>query len=406
MHAGDEASSEELATLEVELQGTAYRPIRRIADGGMARVYEVEHRALRRRLVMKLSLEPERAELEDRLRLEAQTLAQLSHPNLLAVTDFGHTASGRAFVTAELLHGRTLARELAERGPMLPARAVALAKQALAGLAAAHRAGVVHRDIKLDNLFLCDASPGAEPSVKVLDFGIAKLLGERGERQVAVDSLELPTADGTVLGTPGFLSPEQVTNQPVDARADLYAMGVVVYSLLTGRPPFAHDDPLETVRAHAFELPPPPSRWVSLPAQLEAVILRALAKRPDERHADAETMSQELQRAMDLSSTGAEPSRRDLPPPRGGAALEPPRTPPPIESPPRPQRSRVQVGPESPSGDSARDPRPAAESPKGDSVELARLQHRARRMEYVAIVVAALSLVAIVVFSWALLARG
>jgi serine/threonine-protein kinase len=365
----------------------------------MARVFEVEHRALRRRLVMKLSLEPERAELEDRLRLEAQTLAQLSHPNLLAVTDFGHTASGRAFVTAELLHGRTLARELAERGPMPAARVVALAKQALAGLAAAHRAGVVHRDIKLENLFLCDAAPGAEPSVKVLDFGIAKLLGER---EVAVDSLELPTADGTVLGTPAFLSPEQVTNQPVDARADLYAMGVVVYTLLVGRPPFAHDDPLETVRAHAFELPPPPSRWAALPVELEAVILRALAKRPEERHPDAEAMSAELQRAIERPSTGGATSPRD---PHESAPLEAPREPVPFESPRGPRRTPARAGLSSPVGDTSPGPRPAGLSPKGDSVELARLRERARRVELVAVVVAALSLVAIAVFSWVLFAR-
>jgi eukaryotic-like serine/threonine-protein kinase len=379
MVARDEASGEELATLEVELQATAYRPIRRIADGGMARIYEVEHRGLRRHLVMKLSLEPERAELEDRLRLEAQTLAQLSHPNLLAVTDFGHTASGRAFVTAELLCGRTLARELAERGPMPPARAVALTKQALAGLAVAHRVGVVHRDIKLENLFLCDAAPPAEPSVKVLDFGIAKLLGARSDRQVAVDSLELPTADGMVLGTPAFLSPEQVTNQPVDARADLYAMGVVIYTLLTGRPPFAHDDPLETVRAHAFELPPAPSHWLAVPASLERVVLRALAKRPDERFVDADEMSAELERALvnaevehtlDRGATyGAQPSL---------AALRA-----------APSRATPTLT-------------PSVLSPKGDTEEHVRLAARARRWEQLALVVAILSLCAIAAFSWAL----
>ncbi len=354
----------------------------------MARIYEVEHRGLRRPLVMKLSLEPERVELEDRLRLEAQTLAQLSHPNLLAVTDFGHTASGRAYVTSELLRGRTLAAELAERGPMPPARAVALARQALSGLGAAHRAGVVHRDVKLENLFLCDGAPGAEPLVKVLDFGIAKLLGERGDRQVAVDSLELPTADGTVLGTPGFLSPEQVTNQPVDARADLYAMGVVVYTLLTGRPPFAHDDPLETVRAHAFELPPPPSRWAELPAPLEAAILRALAKRPDERPADAEAMGAELQRSIDGLATGGGPGSRSeqVSPIRDSAAP--------------PEQAGL-----SPIGDSAAPPEPSGVSPIGDSSDRSGSYERARRWEALAVGVAVLSLAAIAVFAWMLIAR-
>lgn len=366
----------------------------------MARIYEVEHRGLRRHLVMKLSLEPERVELEDRLRLEAQTLAQLSHPNLLAVTDFGHTAAGRAYVTSELLRGRTLAAELAERGPMPPARAVALARQALAGLGAAHRAGVVHRDVKLENLFLCDGARGAEPSVKVLDFGIAKLLGERGDRQVAVDSLELPTADGTVLGTPGFLSPEQVTNQPVDARADLYAMGVVVYTLLTGRPPFAYDDPLETVRAHAFELPPPPSRWVALPAALEAVILRALAKRPDERPADAEAMSAELQRSIEPPAMAGGSGPRERAPAPGGASPAAPRGRARLE--PTPPRAGAGSEGVSPIGDSPVQT-PVGVSPIGDSADRSGSHEQARRWERIAIAVAVLSLAAIAVFSWMLL---
>jgi serine/threonine-protein kinase len=307
MHPAPSDHEDELAALAAELEATPYRPIRRVADGGMARVYEVEHRGLRRRLAMKLSLEPGHRELDERLRIEAQALAQLRHPCLLEVSDFGHTAAGRAYVVSELLEGRTLAEELARCGALPVERAVSLVVQALEALGAAHRVGVVHRDVKLDNLFVSSGD-----RIKVLDFGIAKLLDPRGARLVQVDSLEAPTADGTVLGTPAFLAPEQVLGRVVDARADLYSMGVVLYALLCGRPPFQHADALETARAHAFEPPPPPSSFVHLGRALEAQVMRALDKRPEGRPPDAASMASALRDAL-LSDSAATPAARETP---------------------------------------------------------------------------------------------
>lgn len=298
--------TDELAQLEDDLRGTPYRPLRAIGRGGMGSVYEVEHRTLRRKLVIKVLREPNRPDLEDRLRLEAQTLAQLSHPNLLAVHDYAHTASRRPFIVSERLFGKTLKEHLGPTGSLPLAEAVMYARQALSGLAEAHRAGVVHRDVKLDNLFLCDATAAAPAHVKVIDFGIAKLVGGEASAAVRVAPLEVPTAEGVMVGTPSFMSPEQVKNLPVDHRADLYGVGVVLYRLVTGRNPFICRDVFEYATAHATDAPPAPSRFVALPLALEAAILRALEKEPSARFADAASMSEAL--AAALAPRGSPPA--------------------------------------------------------------------------------------------------
>jgi len=285
------ASDLSLIALQAELRATAYQALSRLGQGGMGDVFEVEHRSLRRKLVMKLLREPNRPDLEDRLRLEAQALAQLAHPNLLQVIDFAHTSAGRPFLVTERLYGRTLKEEVGLTGTLATHEAVSFTCQALAGLAAAHRAGVVHRDIKLDNLFVCQGDDLTPRHVKVIDFGIAKLVGAEGNAAgVSVDPLAVPTAEGIMVGTPSFMSPEQVTSQLVDHRADIYGMGVVLYRLVAGRNPFICRDLIEYAAAHASELPEPPSRFATLPPGLDAVILRALEKQPADRYASAKEM--------------------------------------------------------------------------------------------------------------------
>ncbi len=286
-------SPEELQrlALDAELEGTPYRAIGHLGQGGMGAVFEVEHRSLRRRLVMKVLREPNRPDLEDRLRLEAQALAQLNHPHLLAVVDYGHTPSGRPYLVSERLYGRTLKEELGPTGALAVADAVRYVSEALSALGVAHRAGVVHRDVKLDNLFLCDANEAGPRRIKVIDFGIAKLVGaEGGTAPVNLAPLEVPTAEGMMVGTPSFMAPEQITNQPVDQRADIYGVGVVLYRLLAGRNPFICRDLLEYAAAHASEIPQPPSRFASVPAALDAVVLRALEKDPRRRFGDTAEM--------------------------------------------------------------------------------------------------------------------
>ncbi|MBI4917951.1 MAG: serine/threonine protein kinase [Acidobacteria bacterium] len=281
------------------LDGTPYRVLGELASGGHGVVFEVEHRDLGSRAVAKvlrvgLAKHPQ---LVDRLRLEAQALARLEHPNLVAVRDFGKTADGRPFLVMEKLRGGTLRAELAARGPLPIAEAVGIVRQALAGLGVAHAAGLVHRDIKLDNLFLCEPPPH-EPTgrrvLKVLDFGVAKVLD--AHEASAPKPLAIPTEEGVLVGTPRYLAPEQIKEEAVDARTDLYAMGLVLYALLTGTGPYeGADDWVDLIRAHVFTPARPPSFLrPQIPTGLEGVILRALEKEPSARFQSAADMAAAL----------------------------------------------------------------------------------------------------------------
>jgi serine/threonine-protein kinase len=291
------------------LAGTSYRAVRELGGGGAGVVYEAEHLALGKRVAVKilrsiLAAEPSSFE---RMRVEAQALARLRSPHLVDVSDFGRTADGRPFYVMELLSGADLGRVLRRRGCLPPAEAVALARQLLAGLAVAHRAGVVHRDVKLENLFLCERPEGT-PLLKILDFGIAKVLpGAEG-----IEPPSVRTGEGAVLGTPRFMSPEQALGREVDERADVYAAGLVLYELLTGRDPFHHIDGTDSLlRAHVSEAPPPPSQVAPQPIEpaLDDVVMRAMAKRPEDRYGSAGELSAALGHAMELAASAEAASR-------------------------------------------------------------------------------------------------
>lgn len=278
------------------MHGTAYRSIRALGSGGMSDVYEVEHRILGRRFVVKLlktNLQ-QHPSLVDRMRVEAQALGALRHIHLVDVTDFGHTESGRPYLVMEPLTGLTLGDLVEQTGPVPARHAVRLLRQLLAALSAAHDVGIVHRDIKLDNVFLHEPEPGKQV-IKVLDFGIAKIL--EGASRGAPAPLVFPTAEGVVVGTPRFVAPEQVANRPLDHRVDIYAAGLVLYSLLAGRGPF---DDLTTeadlMRAHLHDVPPPPSKLTSVdvPKALDAIVMQAIAKDPDARYPSARAFSDAL----------------------------------------------------------------------------------------------------------------
>ncbi|HRI67011.1 MAG TPA: serine/threonine-protein kinase, partial [Polyangium sp.] len=266
------------------LDGTPYRFIAPLGRGGMGDVVEAEHVALGKRVVVKLLQErhAHRPDYVDRMRIEAQALAKISHPNLVQVTDFGQTAQGRTFLVMERLRGRNLREELEERKVLPVLEAMNIVRQSLQGLAAAHDAGIVHRDVKLENLFLCEPTGGSHRrTVKVLDFGVAKVIGLTGENTPL--PLAFPTAEGVAMGTPRYFSPEQARGREVDWRTDVYAAGIVLYTLITGRGPFdRHTTLLELTRAHAFEQPEPPSRIAGqfVPPELDAAVLKALAKEP------------------------------------------------------------------------------------------------------------------------------
>jgi serine/threonine-protein kinase len=298
--AADNSVREALPESSVDLdalRGTPYRMLRSIGRGGMGEVVEAEHRRLGKLLVVKL-VHPELAlpHAAERLRVEAQILSRLSHPNLVEVSDLGITKEGRPYLVMERLTGRTLLDEVIARRFLPPDEAVQIAADVLSALEAAHAAGIVHRDIKSENVFLHNASDSrgiTRRVVKLLDFGVAKILA--GDQ--TVEPSRFATEEGSVIGTPRFCSPEQAHGRSkIDHRADIYAVGGMLFTMVTGRRPFEQSGMFELMHAHLSEPPPVPSSVAPqpVPAALDAAILRALAKKPDDRFPSAAVMARAL----------------------------------------------------------------------------------------------------------------
>jgi serine/threonine-protein kinase len=309
------------------LAGTAYRALSFIGQGSFGLVLEAQHMALGTVVVVKLlhAHLADRPDLVDRLRLEAQAMSRLRSPHLALCTDLAVTPEGRPFLVLERLHGRTVADELEARGPLPVEEAIDVARQTLVGLAVVHEAGLVHRDVKPGNLFLCHGE-GGRRLVKILDFGVAKVLAQEGQGDGPIP-LRFPTEEGTAVGSPRSFSPEQARGRAVDARTDVYAAGIVLYALLTGKGPF--DDCLTVtaiMHAHVFVVPPAPSRAALqvIPPELDAVVMRALAKSPDERFASARDFAAAL--ALVPSGAAAGVDTEPLPVQRGrfGTEVMPP----------------------------------------------------------------------------------
>jgi len=265
-----------------------YRLVRRLAEGGMATVWEGRDEILARAVAVKIphaQLASDPA-YRERFRREAVAAARLAHPGIVATYDTG--ADGPIdFIVMELVPGRTV-RDLLATGPVAPEVAVQIAAQVAEALDAAHKAGVIHRDIKPANLLLVD---GPVLRVKVADFGVARAR-EVIDQKLSDDSV---TREGVVLGTARYLAPEQVSAQNLDGRTDLYAVGCVLHELLAGQPPFVRDNDLATALAHLTE-PPPPLRslGVAVDPALEGLVLACLAKEPQQRPASALVLAREL----------------------------------------------------------------------------------------------------------------
>ncbi len=277
------------------MQTTSYRLVEELGRGGFGAVYLGEHRSLGTAVVIKILHANLAAGMDDRFRLEAQLLSTLKHSHIVSVIDYGMTSDRCPYFVMDRLEGRTLGDELRERTWLGHDEAIELSRQTLAGLSAVHAAGVIHRDIKPDNLFLCDSAAGHGPVVKLLDFGLAKMV----EDITGVAPLKNPTREGSLMGTPNFIAPEQIRGRAVDGRADLYAVGAMLYKMLTGRPPFGHHKNLpDLIKAHLTEIPRPPSEHAQQPlaAGLDEVIVRSLAKSPDERFQTADELAGELQK--------------------------------------------------------------------------------------------------------------
>jgi len=305
------------------LAATPYRVLRSLGGGAMGDVFEADHVGMGKTVVVKVMRAEfaQRPDIVDRMRIEGQALARLAHPNVVPVLDLGWTGDGRPFVVMERLVGRTLEEELRERGSLPFAEAIDRVIGALAGLGAAHAIGIVHRDVKLANLFVCDG-PDGRPVVKVLDFGLAKVIAGGHRAALAPAPLVFPTAEGMLVGTPRYVSPEQALGRAVDLRTDLYAIGVVLYCLVAGRGPFDHHKTASAViKAQIAEVPLSPSRHASqpIPAALDAAVDRALAKRPEERFASAAELASALaQIARSPGPMAAPPRRDDITRPTGG----------------------------------------------------------------------------------------
>ena len=274
-----------------------YRIGPRIARGGMATVFEATDIRLDRTVAVKV-MHPgmgDDDEFAARFVREARAAARLSHPNVVAVYDQGQE-NGTVYLAMELVRGHTLRDVIRKESPMAPARALALVEPMLSALAAAHRAGVVHRDIKPENVLIAtDPSSGAS-LVKVADFGLAKA--------VSADTQHTATG-GVLIGTVSYLAPELVVDGRADARADVYAAGVVLYELLTGAKPHEGESPIQVAYKHVHEDVPPPSRLApGIPAYVDALVARATARDRGLRPADASVLLHQVRRVAHALADG------------------------------------------------------------------------------------------------------
>ncbi|MBI5531088.1 MAG: serine/threonine protein kinase [Deltaproteobacteria bacterium] len=273
-----------------------YEVLEALGEGGMGTVYRVRHKVLQRLFAMKV-LRREVAREKDlctRFIQEARTAATISHPNVVQITDYGQLVDGTPYFVMELLEGKPLSKMIKAGGPLPAARAVRIVEQIAGGVGAAHRAGVVHRDLKPDNVFVLETE-GSWAQVKILDFGVAKVAGSASI-----------TRTGMVFGSPHYMSPEQASGQPVDHRADIYAVGVIMYELFTGRVPFEADTFMGVLTKHMFMAPESFEAKVGEAARelgaLEDITLRCLEKKPENRFPTMDGLVAAIEEVVELGA--------------------------------------------------------------------------------------------------------
>ncbi len=268
-----------------------YKVLSFIAEGGMGVVYKAQHTKIDRLVALKILRADfvKDREVTDRFLTEAKAASAIGNVRIVDVFDFGELPDGAAYLAMEYLDGDPLSVRIKKAAPFETDLVIHVAKQVAEALHAAHEAGIVHRDLKPDNVFLVEHDK--DPNfVKILDFGIAKVAG--GDNKL--------TRAGTIFGTPHYMSPEQGSAAAVDRRSDLYALGVIMYEMVSGRVPFEGDTPLALVAQHLYEPPPSisevDSNLLEVPPGLEAVILKCLSKLPENRYRDMTELVEELER--------------------------------------------------------------------------------------------------------------
>ncbi len=270
-----------------------YRILSQLGHGGMGVVYVAEDTHLGRRVAVKFSTaSPENTQFRARFLLEARAASALNHPHIASIYDYGETPDGHPFIVMELVSGEDLYHVL-RRGPMPVAQSLRIVEEVAEALGEAHRQGIVHRDIKPSNIVL-----GERGEVKVLDFGLAKQMQEAPPSQDASTILTSATIEGTVLGTPQYMSPEQAKDAPLGPASDLFSLGTVLYECLAGQPAFSGANSVEVLAAVLHVDPPPPSQFnPQVTPEMDRIALKALAKQPEARYQSADEMAADLRAA-------------------------------------------------------------------------------------------------------------
>jgi hypothetical protein len=268
-----------------KLLGDRYRILEKLGEGGMGAVYLAEHVHIEKKFAVKVLTTARSHDYLARFAQEAKSASKIGHENIIDITDFGDTDDGAVFLAMEHLKGRDLGRTLRSGGPLDLRRCVTVLNQVCSALQAAHQKGIVHRDLKPDNIFLVERR-GQPDFVKVLDFGLARLTDVPAGQRI--------TKEGTLLGTPEYMSPEQVRGDAVDGRTDVYAAGCVLFEMLTGEVPFSGEPYVKVLSKHLKEPPRLPSQVrpeAGIPPALDAVVQKALAKDLETRFASMKDLA-------------------------------------------------------------------------------------------------------------------
>jgi len=305
-----------------------YRIQKLLGEGGMGQVYLAEHVAIEKRVALKV-LRAEfaaKGEIVTRFQQEAISASRIKHPNVLDVFDFGQLENGRFFLAMEFLEGNDLADELAKRRVLSVASGIRIAMQMCRALAAAHESGVVHRDMKPENVFLQRTADGEE-IVKIVDFGIAQLRSKDAE--VAQPKRRL-TRTGMIFGTPEYMAPEQASGKHADPRSDIYSVGIIMYEMFTGAVPFTGDTFLGVLAKHLSDPTPQLTEIcpeIAISSSLQAVIMRALEKDPTVRYQTMLEFAQAISASSDAAALGYRPKAPTPSEDPGAFAVHAPGTP-------------------------------------------------------------------------------